>query len=68
LLVNIDKFEPNPILVKINKLKTYRYLDKAPRGLEATLKGEESTKAYKDTFKMVLPKINLHQKVMLIEN
>jgi hypothetical protein len=39
LLVNIDKFEPNPILVNINKLKTYRYLDKAPKGLEATIKG-----------------------------
>jgi hypothetical protein len=40
LLVNIDKFEPNPILVNINKLKSYRYLDKTdPRGLEATIEG-----------------------------
>jgi hypothetical protein len=39
LLINIDKFEPNPILVNINKLKPYRYLDKAPRGLEATIEG-----------------------------
>jgi hypothetical protein len=37
LLVNIDKFEPNPILVNINKLKHYWYLEKAPRGLEATI-------------------------------
>jgi len=26
--MNIDKFELNPILVNINKLKPYRYLDK----------------------------------------
>jgi hypothetical protein len=28
LFVNIDKFESNPILVNINKLKPYQYLDK----------------------------------------
>jgi hypothetical protein len=28
LFVNIDKFEPNPILVNINKFKPYRYLGK----------------------------------------
>jgi hypothetical protein len=39
LLVNIDKFEPNPILVNINKLKPYQYLGQAPRGLVATIKG-----------------------------
>ncbi len=39
LLVNIDKFEPNPILVNINKLKPYRYLGKAPKGLRATIEG-----------------------------
>jgi hypothetical protein len=39
LLVNIEKFEPNPILVNINKFKPYWYLDKAPKGLEATIKG-----------------------------
>jgi hypothetical protein len=32
-------FEPNPILVNINKLKPYKYLGKAPRGLKATIKG-----------------------------
>ncbi len=26
LFVNFDKFEPNPILVNINKFKPYRYL------------------------------------------
>jgi hypothetical protein len=35
--VNIDKFEPNPILVNINKLKPYWYLGQAPKGLEATI-------------------------------
>jgi hypothetical protein len=39
LLVNIDKFEPNPILVNINKFKPYKYLGKASRGLEVTIKG-----------------------------
>jgi len=39
LLINIDKFEPNPILVNINKLKPYRYLGQVPRGLETTIKG-----------------------------
>jgi hypothetical protein len=39
LFVNIDKFEPNPILVNINKFKLCRYLGKALRGLEATMEG-----------------------------
>jgi hypothetical protein len=39
LLINIDKFEPNPILVNINKLKPYRYLGKVLKGLEATIEG-----------------------------
>jgi hypothetical protein len=37
LLVNIDKFEPNPILVNINKLKPYWYLDKILKGLKVTI-------------------------------
>ncbi len=28
LFINIDKFELNPILVSINKLKPYQHLDK----------------------------------------
>ncbi len=39
MLVNIDKFEPNPILANINKLKTYKYLNQVPKGLEAIIKG-----------------------------
>jgi hypothetical protein len=39
MLVNIDKFEPNPILVNNNKQKTYIYLDKVPRELKATIEG-----------------------------
>ncbi len=27
LLVTLDKFDPNPILVNVNKLKPYRFLD-----------------------------------------
>jgi hypothetical protein len=38
LLINIDKFEPNPILVNINKFKPYWYLNQVPKGLEATIK------------------------------
>jgi hypothetical protein len=34
-----DKFEPNPILVNINKFKPYRYLGQVPRGKEATIEG-----------------------------
>jgi hypothetical protein len=51
LLININKFEPNPILVNINKLKPNRYLGKALRGLESTIEGggehkEESQKHF----------------------
>ncbi len=68
LFVNIDKFEPNPILVNINKFKPYKYLGKAPRGLEATVEGggehkEDSENKEEDSqkgFSMVLSKIRLH--------
>jgi hypothetical protein len=55
LFINIDKFEPNPILVNINKLKSYQYLDKAPRGLEATIERgrehkEDSQENFQDVF------------------
>jgi hypothetical protein len=33
LFINIDKFELNPILVNINKLKPYRYLDKTSNAI-----------------------------------
>jgi hypothetical protein len=33
IFIKIDKFEPNFILVNINKLKPYRYLGQAPKGL-----------------------------------
>jgi hypothetical protein len=38
LLVNIDKFERNPILLNINKLKPYKYLGKILWRLEATIR------------------------------
>jgi hypothetical protein len=39
LIVNINKFKPNPILVNINKLKPYQYLGQTPKGLKATIEG-----------------------------
>jgi hypothetical protein len=38
-LVTIKKFDPNPILVNINKLKIYRTPDVASQKVEATTKG-----------------------------
>jgi hypothetical protein len=36
----VDKFDPNPILVNINKLKPYRFQDTtASKGLESKVKG-----------------------------
>ncbi len=40
LLVSVNNFEPNPVLVKVNKLKPYRYVDQ-------TLKGSQSTHNHK---------------------
>jgi hypothetical protein len=38
LLVAIDKFDPNPVLVNINNLKPYRFQNTtASRGLESTI-------------------------------
>jgi hypothetical protein len=39
LLVKIDKFESNPILVSINKVKPYWYLDETSQRLKATMEG-----------------------------
>ncbi len=41
LFINIGKFKLDPILVNINNFKPYQYLGKAPKGLEATIKGGE---------------------------
>ncbi len=40
LFVNVDKFEPNPILVNINKFKPYWYLGQVPKGLKGTIERE----------------------------
>jgi len=52
LLVNINKFEPNPILVNINKFKPYWSLGQAPKWLKATIQGgrehKEDSKNKKD--------------------
>jgi hypothetical protein len=63
LFVNIDKFEPNPILVNINKLNPTDIWIKLLEDYKPPLMKEESIrKSYKKTFKTILPKINLHQK------
>jgi hypothetical protein len=37
--MNIDKFDPNPIIININKLKPYKFQHKiASKGLEAIVK------------------------------
>jgi predicted P-loop ATPase len=45
LLVTINKFDPNPILVNINKLKPYQFQDTtASRGLESIIeRGRDTT-------------------------
>jgi hypothetical protein len=35
LLVLINNFEPNPILVNVNKLKPYTYLDQIVKGIQS---------------------------------
>jgi hypothetical protein len=62
LLVNIDKFEPNPILVNINKLKPFQHLDKTPKGLEATIKGEREHKDLQEDFQDGFTKIQFTPK------
>ncbi len=63
LLVDIDKFELNPIFVNINKHKPYWYLGQAPRELEATIKGggkhkeNSKNKDLGEDFQDILPKI-----------
>jgi hypothetical protein len=41
LLVIIDKFEPNPILVDINTIKPYQVLNVAPKGLTTPKRGKD---------------------------
>jgi hypothetical protein len=38
LLVSINNFEPNPILVNVNKLKPYRYVDQTLKGIQSSKK------------------------------
>jgi hypothetical protein len=41
LLVIIDKFEPNPILVNINTIKPCQVLDAAPKTLTTPKRGKD---------------------------
>jgi hypothetical protein len=49
-MVNIDKFEPKPILVNINKLRSYQCLDQGPKSLEVTIErgGEHNNDLQED--------------------
>jgi len=63
LLINIDKFEPNPILVNINKLNPTNIWIKLLEDYKPPLMREESTrKSYKKILKMIRSKIILHRK------
>jgi hypothetical protein len=35
LLVYVNNFEPNPILVNVNKLKPYTYVDQTLKGVQS---------------------------------
>jgi hypothetical protein len=39
LLVKLDKFDPNPMLVNVNKLKLYVPYDNNPSGLVSKFQG-----------------------------
>jgi hypothetical protein len=34
-LVSINNFEPNPVLVNVNKLKPYYYVDQTLKGIQS---------------------------------
>jgi hypothetical protein len=36
ILVSINNFEPNPILVNVNKLKPYTYVDQTLKGIHSS--------------------------------
>jgi len=57
LLVTIDKFDPNPIFININKLKPYRFQDlSASKGLESTVESERDTTIIKTRFNTTILK------------
>jgi hypothetical protein len=41
LLINVDKFDPNPMLVNINKLKPYLPYDNNTKGMVLEFRGEK---------------------------
>jgi hypothetical protein len=36
LIIYVNNFEPNPILVNVNKLKPYTYVDQIVKGIESS--------------------------------
>ncbi len=43
-LISVNNFEPNPILVNINKLKPYKYVDQTLKGIQSS-KNQKSLKS-----------------------
>jgi hypothetical protein len=43
----VDNFEPNPILVNVNELKPYTYVDQTMKGIQS-LKDQKSSKTIKE--------------------
>ncbi len=37
--MNVDKFDTNPLLVNVNKLKPYWHLELTPNGMESKIEG-----------------------------
>jgi hypothetical protein len=35
ILISVIDFEPNPILVNVNKLKPYKYMDQTLKGIQS---------------------------------
>jgi hypothetical protein len=36
ILVSVNNFGPNPVLVNVNKLKPYKYVDKRLKGIQSS--------------------------------
>jgi hypothetical protein len=56
--VTIDKFDPNPILININKLKPYWFQDSTTsKGLESTIESGRDTTVIKTRFNITILKM-----------
>jgi len=57
ILVFVNNFEPNPILVNVNKLKPYTYLDQTLKGIQISEDHKSLQSIKKTTWKKHLMKI-----------